>query len=139
MTASNYASHETIKYVLAVMSGKGGVGRSLVTCLLAIALRSHKLRVGILDADLTGPSIAHMFGIESHLSLSDNGKVEPLVSSGGIKVMSMNMFLEDETAPLGWYGPMIASTLRQFYKDAEWGDLDYLLVDLPAGTSDGAM
>ncbi len=128
-----------IKQVIAVMSGKGGVGKSLVTGLLAVSLRRQGQRVGILDGDITGPSIARMFGTKGQPGKSADGGIEPLVSKGGIKVMSMNMFLEKDSDPVVWRGPMISSAIKQFYSDVSWGNLDYLLVDLPPGTSDAPM
>jgi len=128
-----------IKQVIAVMSGKGGVGKSLVTGLLAVSLRRQGLRVGILDGDITGPSIAKMFGTRGQPAKSASGGIEPLASRGGIKVMSMNMFLENESDPVVWRGPMVSSAIKQFYTDVEWDQLDYLLVDLPPGTSDAPM
>src|SRR5438105_9879094 len=128
-----------IKQVIAIMSGKGGVGKSLVTGLLAVSLRRQGMRVGILDGDITGPSIARMFGTRGQPSKSVSGGIDPLSSRGGIKVMSMNMFLENESDPVVWRGPMISSALKQFYSDVDWGELDYLLVDLPPGTSDAPM
>jgi hybrid cluster-associated redox disulfide protein len=128
-----------IKQVIAIMSGKGGVGKSLVTGLLAVSLRRQGQRVGILDGDITGPSIARMFGTIGSPTKSASGGIEPLRSKGGIKVMSMNMFLEKESDPVVWRGPMVSSAIKQFYSDVDWGDLDYLLVDLPPGTSDAPM
>ena len=128
-----------IKQVIAIMSGKGGVGKSLVTGLLAVSLRRQGQRVGILDGDITGPSIARMFGTKGQPTKSASGGIEPLRSKGGIKVMSMNMFLEKESDPVVWRGPMISSAIKQFYSDVDWGQLDYLLVDLPPGTSDAPM
>ncbi len=128
-----------IKQVIAIMSGKGGVGKSLVTGLLAVSLRRQGLRVGVLDGDITGPSIARMFGTKGQPARSADGGMEPLVSRGGIKVMSMNMFLENESDPVIWRGPMISSAIKQFYSEVDWGQLDYLLVDLPPGTSDAPM
>lgn len=128
-----------IKQVIAIMSGKGGVGKSLVTGLLAVSLRRQGQRVGILDGDITGPSIARMFGARGQPTKSASGGIEPLRSKGGIKVMSMNMFLEKESDPVVWRGPMISSAIKQFYSDVDWGQLDYLLVDLPPGTSDAPM
>jgi hybrid cluster-associated redox disulfide protein len=128
-----------IKQVIAVMSGKGGVGKSLVTGLLAVSLRRQGLRVGILDGDITGPSIARMFGTRGQPMKSASGGIEPMMSRGGIKVMSMNMFLENESDPVVWRGPMVSSAIKQFYSDVDWGNLDYLLVDLPPGTSDAPM
>src|SRR6266849_3763047 len=128
-----------IKQVIAIMSGKGGVGKSLVTGLLAVSLRRQGLRVGILDGDITGPSIARMFGTHGQPLKSPDGGIDPLRSRGGVKVMSMNMFLENESDPVVWRGPMVSSALKQFYSDVDWGDLDYLLIDLPPGTSDAPM
>jgi len=128
-----------IKQVIAVMSGKGGVGKSLVTGLLAVSLRRQGMRVGILDGDITGPSIARMFGTKGQPTKAANGGIEPLVSKGGVKVISMNMFLENESDPVVWRGPMISSAIKQFYSDVDWDQLDYLLVDLPPGTSDAPM
>src|SRR6266496_4630664 len=113
-----------IKQVIAIMSGKGGVGKSLVTGLLAVSLRSQGLRVGVLDGDITGPSIARMFGTRGQPSKSASGGIEPLSSMGGIRIMSMNMFLEDENSPVVWRGPMVSSAIKQFYSDVDWGQLD---------------
>lgn len=129
----------SIKQVIAIMSGKGGVGKSLVTGLLAVSLRRQGMRVGILDGDITGPSIARMFGTKGQPMKSASGGIDPLTSLGGIKVMSMNMFLEEESQPVVWRGPMVSSAIKQFYSDVDWGRLDYLLVDLPPGTSDAPM
>lgn len=128
-----------IKQVIAIMSGKGGVGKSLVTGLLAVSLRRQGLSVGILDGDITGPSIARMFGTKGQPGKSANDGIEPLRSRAGIKIMSMNMFLENESDPVVWRGPMVSSAIKQFYSDVDWGQLDYLLVDLPPGTSDAPM
>ncbi|TMC14993.1 MAG: DUF1858 domain-containing protein [Chloroflexi bacterium] len=128
-----------IKQVIAIMSGKGGVGKSLVTGLLAVSLRRQGQRVGILDGDITGPSIARMFGTKGQPAKSANGGIEPLTSKSGIKIMSMNMFLEHESDPVIWRGPMISGAIKQFYSDVDWEALDYLLVDLPPGTSDAPM
>jgi hybrid cluster-associated redox disulfide protein len=128
-----------IKQVIAIMSGKGGVGKSLVTGLLAVSLRRQGQRVGILDGDITGPSIARMFGTRGGPSKSANGGIEPLMSKSGIRVISMNMFLEKESDPVVWRGPMVSGAIKQFYSDVDWGQLDYLLVDLPPGTSDAPM
>lgn len=139
LTMAPAGKDRTIKQVIAVMSGKGGVGKSLVTGLLAVSLRRQGLRVGILDGDITGPSIARMFGTKGQPTKSANDGIEPLTSMGGIRVISMNMFLESESAPVVWRGPMVSSAIKQFYSDVDWGQLDYLLVDLPPGTSDAPM
>lgn len=126
-------------HIIAIMSSKGGVGKSLVTGLLAISLQRQGLRVGILDGDLTCPGIADMFGPEGQLSLTSSGSIEPMVSKGGIKIMSMAMYSENESDPLVWRGPMVSSAFKQFYSEVDWGELDYLLVDVPSGTSDVPM
>jgi hybrid cluster-associated redox disulfide protein len=135
----NMAPASPIKQVIAIMSGKGGVGKSLVTGLLAVSLRRQGLRVGILDGDITGPSIARMFGTSGQPLKSPTGGIDPLRSRGGVKVISMNMFLENESDPVVWRGPMISQALKQFYSDVDWGNLDYLLIDLPPGTSDAPL
>lgn len=139
LTMASASPDRKIKQVIAIMSGKGGVGKSLVTGLLAVSLRRQGLRVGVLDGDITGPSIARMFGTRGQPAKSPGGGIDPLRSRGGVKVMSMNMFLENESDPVVWRGPMVSSALKQFYTDVDWGDLDYLLVDLPPGTSDAPM
>jgi hybrid cluster-associated redox disulfide protein len=139
LTMAAGAPDRKIKQVIAIMSGKGGVGKSLVTGLLAVSLRRQGQRIGILDGDITGPSIARMFGTKGQPAKAENGGIEPLVSKGGIKVMSMNMFLENESDPVVWRGPMVSSAIKQFYSDVDWGELDFLLVDLPPGTSDAPM
>lgn len=139
LTMSSASPDRKIKNVIAIMSGKGGVGKSLVTGLLAVSLRRQGLRVGILDGDITGPSIARMFGTKGQPTKTANGGIEPLRSKNGVKVMSMNMFLENESDPVVWRGPMISSAIKQFYSDVDWEQLDYLLVDLPPGTSDAPM
>lgn len=130
---------DKIKHIVAVMSGKGGTGKSVITSLLATSLQSLGHRVGILDGDLTDPTIRCLFGVKSELSLSDAGGIEPLRSSRGVEMMSMDMFLEDGNTPLGWQGPMISSALRQSYKDTEWSQLDYLLIDLSPCSSDATL
>lgn len=139
LTMSSASPDRKIKQVIAIMSGKGGVGKSLVTGLLAVSLRRQGLRVGVLDGDITGPSIARMFGTKGQPLKSPSGGIDPLRSRGGVKVMSMNMFLENESDPVVWRGPMVSSALKQFYSDVDWGELDYLLIDLPPGTSDAPM
>lgn len=124
-----------VKHVIAVMSGKGGVGKSLVAGLVAIALRSKGYEVGILDADITGPSIPKMFGISDRPTGSSTG-IMPVLSRTGIEVMSINLLLPQEDEAVIWRGPMIAKTITQFWEDVHWGNLDYLIIDLPPGTSD---
>lgn len=125
--------------IIAVMSGKGGVGKSVVAGLLAAALQRQGAQVGVLDGDLISPSIVHLFGAKIELSLDDNGAIEPLRSPGGVKIMSMNLFQENAYEPTVWRGPMISSAFKQFYSEIGWGPLDYLIVDAPTGTSDVPM
>jgi Mrp family chromosome partitioning ATPase len=128
-----------IKRVIAVMSGKGGVGKSLVSGLLAVALRRQGHRVGVLDADITGPSIPRMFFPTHRHPRSGPVGILPVESKTGIKVMSINLLLPSEDEAVIWRGPLISGAIRQFWGDVLWGDLDYLVVDLPPGTSDAAL
>ena len=127
-----------IQRVVAVMSGKGGVGKSLVTSLLAVALAQSGRRVGVLDADITGPSIPKLFGLHGPLEAGPVG-LRPLTSYSGVKVMSINFLLEEEDKPVVWRGPLIGRAITQLWGDVMWSDLDYLLVDLPPGTSDASL
>lgn len=129
----NKYSH--INHVIAVVSGKGGVGKSTVTSLLANALNHQGMNIGILDADITGPSIGHAFSIHSKAAGSDIGII-PANSSKGIKIISANMLLEDDDTPVLWRGPMIANAVKEFFTGVIWGDLDVLLIDMPPGTGD---
>ncbi len=128
-------SLSTIKQVIAVVSGKGGVGKSLVTSSLAAAMAKRGRKVGILDADITGPSIPHAFGIHHKATGTELG-IDPAVSKGGVEIMSLNLLTQDETDPVVWRGPIIAGTVKQFWTDVVWGELDYLFVDMPPGTGD---
>ncbi len=127
--------YSSVKKVIGVVSGKGGVGKSFVTASLATAMRKLGYEVGILDADITGPSIPKMFGVHGPAEGSEMG-VFPIQSEDGTKIMSLNLLMEDEEAPVVWRGPVIASTVKQFWHDVYWGDLDYLFVDMPPGTGD---
>ena len=129
----------SIKHVIGVISGKGGVGKSLVTGLLATELARKGHKVGILDADITGPSIPKMFGLSGLHVFGQGDKIIPAQSKGGIKIMSTNLILENENDPVLWRGPMLMGALKQFYEDTLWGDIDYLLVDMPPGTGDVAL
>lgn len=124
-----------IAKVIGIVSGKGGVGKSFVTASLAIELKKQGYKVGILDADITGPSIPKMFGIHGNVEGSELG-IYPARTATGIELMSVNLMLEDEEAPVIWRGPVISGVVKQFWKDVIWGDLDYLLVDMPPGTGD---
>lgn len=127
-----------VKHVIAVMSGKGGVGKSTVSGLLASNLAKAEYKVGILDADITGPSIPRLFGITERPGMDEKGLI-PVASSLGIKIMSLNLLLPEETEPVVWRGPLIGSAIKQFWTDVVWGELDFLIVDLPPGTSDAAL
>ena len=124
-----------IKHVIAVVSGKGGVGKSLVTSLLASQMQKRGFKVGILDADVTGPSIPKTFGITGHV-VADIDGIFPAQTESGIKVMSVNLLLPSEDAPVAWRGPVVSGIISQFWGETHWGDIDYLFVDMPPGTSD---
>ncbi len=128
-------SMSNIKKVIGVVSGKGGVGKSLVTSLLAAEMSKRGKNAAILDADITGPSIPKMFGITDKAMGSEDG-IYPAFSKGGVKVMSINLLLEDETAPVVWRGPVIGGTVKQFWTDVIWEDVDFMFVDMPPGTGD---
>src|SRR5881296_3001117 len=128
-----------IRNIIAIVSGKGGVGKSFVTSMLATELRRQGYEVGVLDADLTGPSIAKVFGVAGKPYKAQNGLIVPAKSKTGIKVMSINLVLDDPTMPVIWRGPIVNSVIRQLYWDVDWGDVHYLLVDLPPGTSDSPL
>jgi len=128
-----------VKQVLAVMSGKGGVGKSSVTALVGAALARRKFKVGILDADITGPSIPKLFGLPPGGLRSSEQGILPGVTKTGIKIISINLLLPDEDTPVIWRGPMVSGAIKQFWTDVLWGTLDYMLVDLPPGTSDAAL
>ena len=128
-------AHSHIKKVIAVVSGKGGVGKSTVTCSLAAAMAARGKKVGILDADITGPSIPRAFGIHQHAMGTDDG-ILPVETAGGIKMMSLSLLTDNETDPVIWRGPVIAGAVEQFWTDVVWGELDYLFVDMPPGTGD---
>jgi len=124
-----------VKKVIGVVSGKGGVGKSLVTSLLASATARSGLKTGILDADVTGPSIPRIFGLHDPVTGCETGLI-PAVSRGGVKVMSVNLLLEDDTTPVIWRGALISGTVKQFWTDVAWGEVDCLYVDMPPGTGD---
>ena len=125
----------SIKKVIGVVSGKGGVGKSFVTGMLASAMSKKGYKVGILDADITGPSIPKMYGIHGRAMGSEKGAV-PTVAADGTKIMSINLLIESEETPVVWRGPVIAGAVKQFWTEVVWGDLDYLFVDMPPGTGD---
>lgn len=133
------AEGSAIGKVIAVMSGKGGVGKSTVTALLAAALRRAGKRVGVMDADITGPSIPRLFGLRERPGMGPAGLILPVSTDSGIRVMSINLLLQDEDQPVIWRGPLIASAIKQFFNEVAWGELDFLLVDLPPGTGDAPL
>lgn len=130
---ANAASH--VKRVIGVVSGKGGVGKSMVTSLLAAAFKRAGYRSAVLDADITGPSIPKMFGIKGRAKSGPDG-ILPSVSAGGIGIMSVNLLLENEDDPVVWRGPIISGTVKQFWTEVSWGDVDFMMVDMPPGTGD---
>ena len=125
----------SVRRVIAVVSGKGGVGKSLVTSLLAVNARRQNLKVGILDADITGPSIPTAFGLTEKATGNEMG-IFPAFTKTGIRAMSLNLLLEDDSDPVVWRGPIIAGTVKQFWTDVVWGNLDILFIDMPPGTGD---
>lgn len=128
-----------IKNIIGVMSGKGGVGKSTMTTLIAKQLNAQGYKVGILDADITGPSIPRLMRMGDVKAFSDGTNIIPVTTSAGIKVISLNLMLEDENSPVIWRGPMIGGVVKQFYTDVLWEELDYLLIDMPPGTGDVAL
>ncbi|MDD6620042.1 MAG: Mrp/NBP35 family ATP-binding protein [Eubacteriales bacterium] len=130
--------YSNIKKVIGVVSGKGGVGKSFVSCMLAEKCARAGLKVGILDADVTGPSVPKSFGITSR-AMQDEECLLPTVTTNGIKIMSINLLLEDVNSPVVWRGPVISGVIEQFWSDVRWGELDYLFVDMPPGTGDVAL
>ena len=128
-------AQSNIKKVIAVVSGKGGVGKSAVTCTLAAAMAKLGRKVGVLDADITGPSVPRAFNIHERAMGTGDG-ILPAVTKDGVKVMSLNLLIEHETDPVVWRGPVIAGAVEQFWTDVVWGELDYLFVDMPPGTGD---
>lgn len=127
-----------IKKVIGVVSGKGGVGKSLITSLMSVAMHEKGKKVAVLDADITGPSIPKMFGKNVKAQASEAG-IFPIESQTGIELMSVNFLLEDETVPVLWRGPVISGVVTQFWQDVMWGDVDYMFVDMPPGTGDVAL
>ena len=130
------ANGSSVKAVIGIASGKGGVGKSFVTSVLAVQLARKGYKVGIMDADVTGPSIPQSFGLKENLMANDEQIIEPAVTSAGIKVVSVNLLLENKEAPVIWRGPVLNSLVKQFWGQVNWGPLDVLLIDMPPGTGD---
>ena len=131
--APNPAS--TVRRVIAVMSGKGGVGKSLVTALMSVLMQRRGHQTAVMDADVTGPSVPRMFGIKGRADGTEAG-IQPIDTKTGIETVSINYFLEDTSEPVVWRGPIIAGTVKQFWTDVIWKDVDYMFVDMPPGTGD---
>ncbi len=131
--------YNNIKKVIAIMSGKGGVGKSTVTTLLAKQLTNMGFKVGILDSDITGPSIPRLMGLKDERAMSNGNDIYPIANKDNIKTMSINYMVDVEEQPIVWKGPMITNAVKQFYSNVLWGELDYLLIDMPPGTGDVAM
>ena len=125
----------SVKHIIAVVSGKGGVGKSLVTSMLAVNMQRLGYKTAILDADVTGPSIPKAFGLKASVDGDENGMIPPSTTSG-IDIMSVNLMLDDETKPVVWRGPVIAGAVKQFWTDTIWNDIDYMFIDCPPGTGD---
>ncbi len=128
-------AHSKVKKVIGIVSGKGGVGKSLVTSMLAITMNRRELNTAILDADITGPSIPKIFGVKGPVSGDERG-IFPAVSKMGTKIMSLNLLVDEETTPVVWRGPVIAGTVKQFWTDVYWDTVDWMFVDMPPGTGD---
>ncbi len=131
-------SESNVRRVIGVVSGKGGVGKSSVTSMMAVASLRQDKKVAILDADITGPSIPKIFGLEGKATGTDD-RIMPQVTEGGIKAISLNMFLENDTDPVVWRGPMLGGVIQQFWSNVVWGDIDVMYVDMPPGTGDVAL
>lgn len=131
-------AQSSVKKVIGIVSGKGGVGKSAVTSMLAAAANREGLKTAVLDADITGPSIPKVFGLKNRARANPDG-ILPELTKTGIKVMSVNLLLESETDPVVWRGPVISGTVKQFWTDVIWGDVDYMFVDMPPGTGDVAL
>ncbi len=128
--------YSSVKKVIGVVSGKGGVGKSLVTSLSAITMARKGYKTAILDADITGPSIPKIFGIHTQATGTEQGMIPKATLANGIKIMSTNLLLDDATDPVVWRGPVIASAVKQFWQEVIWGDIDYMFIDMPPGTGD---
>lgn len=128
-----------VKNIIGVMSGKGGVGKSTVSALIARDLKDKGYKVGVMDADITGPSIPRLFQIEGERAVANNSGIIPITTKDGIKIMSLNLLMEEEEKPVIWRGPLVSNIVEQFWTDVLWGDLDYLIIDLPPGTGDVAL
>ena len=128
--------NSNVKKVIGIVSGKGGVGKSMVTSLMTVLMNRREYKTAILDADVTGPSIPKAFGVSGQILGTEEGEMLPLVSKMGTKIMSVNLLLDDETTPVVWRGSLISGTVKQFWTDVFWDEVDYMFVDMPPGTGD---
>lgn len=135
---ANLNDQSKVKKVIGVVSGKGGVGKSMVTAMMAVTMNRRNYRTAILDADVTGPSIPKAFGLTGKATEKD-GKIMPVVTKTGIQIMSINLLLENDTDPVIWRGPLIGGAIKQFWSDVIWEDVDYMFIDMPPGTGDVAL
>ena len=131
--------NNNVKKIIGVMSGKGGVGKSTISSLIAKDLNDKGYKVGVMDADITGPSIPRLFQIDQERAVANDMGIIPVETEDGIKVMSLNLLVEDEEKPVIWRGPIVSGIVQQFWTDVIWGDLDYLIIDMPPGTGDVAL
>lgn len=131
--------YNNVKKIIGVMSGKGGVGKSTIASLIAKDLNDKGYKVGVMDADITGPSIPRLFQVDEERAEADDLGIIPVETEDGIKIMSMNFLVEDEEKPIIWRGPIVSGVVQQFWTDVIWGDLDYLIIDMPPGTGDVAL
>lgn len=131
--------HNNVKKIIGVMSGKGGVGKSTISTVIAKELNSIGYKVGLMDSDITGPSIPRLLNISGKKATANDKGLVPVETEDGIKVVSLNLLMEDENQPVIWRGPIIAGVVQQFWTDVYWGDLDYLIIDMPPGTGDVAL
>lgn len=139
MAAIEKLSKNNIKNVIGVMSGKGGVGKSTISVLIAQALAKKGFLTGILDADITGPSIPKLFNMKKERLLTNDNKLIPMETNEGLKIVSMNLLLDEQDKPVIWRGPLLSSVVQQFWTDVDWGNLDFLIIDMPPGTADIAL
>lgn len=128
-----------VKNIIGVMSGKGGVGKSTVSALIAKDLNDKGYKVGVLDSDITGPSIPRLFQVEDQRATGNDDGMIPITTEEGIKIISLNLLMEDENQPVLWRGPIISGLVKQFWTEVQWGELDYLIIDMPPGTGDVAL
>ncbi|MDD4157624.1 MAG: P-loop NTPase, partial [Candidatus Cloacimonetes bacterium] len=138
-TCQNENNRNSIKKIIGIMSGKGGVGKSTITVMLADSLINHGYKVGIFDADISGPSIPSLLNINEKLIHGNEEEIYPYETEKGLKIVSMNLMMDDVNQPVIWRGSILSTVIQQFWKKVNWGEIDYLLIDMPPGTSDVAL